>query len=83
VFRDTQFNRLIVRGVKMKWLEPWWSTAEQSNEFHQTFQRQLKKELSPAHELYGIPVKLIGRRGDNDDPLFEFSDGSGKAQWCT
>ena len=62
----------------MEWLEPWWSTSEQSAEFHETFQRELRLELSTSHELYGIPVKLIGRHGGSDDALFELLDGSGR-----
>ena len=62
----------------MEWLEPWWSTSEQGEEFHDKIQRQLRLELSPSHELYGVPVKLIGRHGGSDDALFELLDGSGR-----
>lgn len=62
----------------MEWLEPWWPTAGQGEEFQRTFQRQLELELSPGHELYGVPVKLIGRHGGCDDALFELLDGSGR-----
>jgi hypothetical protein len=62
----------------MEWLEPWWSTEEQGQDFCETFRRQLELELSPGHELYGVPLRLIGRHGGSDDALFEFLDGSGR-----
>lgn len=62
----------------MKWLEPWWPTEGQGREFHETFERQLENELSPGHELYRVPVKLLGRHGGSDDALFELLDGSGR-----
>ena len=62
----------------MEWLEPWWPTDGKGAEFQQIFERQLKLELSSGHELYGVPVKLIGRHGGCDDALFEFLDDSGQ-----
>ncbi|GGX22657.1 hypothetical protein [Undibacterium macrobrachii] len=61
----------------MYWLDPWWSTENHSPEFHQIFLKQLHLELPPDHALFGIPVRLIAR-GDSDDALFQFLDGSGK-----
>ncbi|WP_437227686.1 hypothetical protein SH661x_000503 [Planctomicrobium sp. SH661] len=61
----------------MIWLEPWWSTEDQSAAFHETFLRQLKLEVPPGHPLFGAPVRLIAR-GNGDDALFEFLDGSGR-----
>lgn len=61
----------------MKWLEPWWSTQEMDDSFHETFARQLTLETRPGHSLYEVPVKLIGR-GHGDDALFELKDGSGR-----
>lgn len=62
----------------MEWLEPWRPTEGQGREFHETFRRELERELSPGHELYGVPVRLIGRHAASDDALFELLDGSGR-----
>lgn len=59
----------------MKWLDPWWSTEDQTAEFHDRFSQQLKMEAGPAHELSGIDARIIAR-GDGDDCLFELLDGS-------
>jgi hypothetical protein len=61
----------------VEWLEPWWSTEDQSDHFRETFLRQLRLELSPAHALFGLPARVIGR-GDGDDALFEILDGTGR-----
>ena len=61
----------------MEWLDPWWLTAEQGAHFHDTFLRQLRLEISPRHELFGVSARLIGR-GNGDDALFEFLDGSAR-----
>jgi hypothetical protein len=37
---------------------------------------QLKKELGPSHRLKNQQVRLIARRYDSDEALFELSDGS-------
>lgn len=41
------------------------------------FAEQLALEMSPGHELYNVPVRLIAR-GNGDDALFELRDGSGR-----
>ncbi|WP_146002127.1 hypothetical protein [Cupriavidus pauculus] len=61
----------------MEWLEPWWSTENMDNQFHETFARQLALEVPPGHELFELPARLIGR-GLGDDALFEILDGSGR-----
>lgn len=61
----------------IKWLEPWWSTEEMDADFHETFCKQLKLEVSPGHPLHNLPIELIGR-GNGDDVLFGIADGSGR-----
>ena len=61
----------------MEWLEPWCSVYQSEERFKESWNKQLQIELSPGHVLYGVPVKLIAR-GNGDDALFEFLDGSGR-----
>ncbi len=61
----------------MQWLEPWWSTATQDNEFHAGFKCELESEVGEGHPLKGIETRLIAR-GNGDDTLFELLDGSGR-----
>lgn len=62
----------------MEWLEPWCSVSQSEERFKESWNKQLQIELSPGHVLFGVPVKLIAR-GNGDDALFEFLDGSGRA----
>ena len=59
----------------MEWLEPWWSTEDHDQHFHEIFQRQLAREVPPGHCMHGLPAKLIAR-GNGDDALFQILDGS-------
>jgi len=61
----------------MEWLDPWWSTADRNAHFHEAFLKQLQLEVSPHHQMFGLPVRLIAR-GNGDDALFELLDGSGR-----
>lgn len=61
----------------MEWLEPWWSVEKLGQQLSQSWQAQLAIEVSPGHVLYEVPVKLLAR-GNGDDALFEFLDGSGR-----
>ena len=61
----------------MEWLDPWWSTAQMSDDFHETWEHQLVLEICPDDEIYGIPAKIIGR-GQGDDAVFDLLDGSGR-----
>lgn len=61
----------------MEWLDPWWSTVDQTDNFRATFLRQLQLEVSAQHEMFGLPARVIGR-GNGDDALFEILDGSGR-----
>ena len=61
----------------MEWLDPWWSTEDYDEHFHETFRQQLEREVPPGHCLYQMPVRLIAR-GNGDDALFRLLDGSGR-----
>ncbi len=65
------------KGHSVKWIEPWWSTENQTEDFRKKYELELQKELPPVHELYGLKMKLIGI-GDGVDCLFEILDGSGR-----
>jgi hypothetical protein len=41
-------------------------------------ERELNRELSVGHPLFGLPVKTLARRQDCDDVLFALQDGSGR-----
>jgi hypothetical protein len=57
---------------------PWWSTHEQSADFHARFIKQLRTEVGPGHVMYNVPARVIARHGPDDDTLFELLDGSGR-----
>lgn len=48
-------------------LEPWYVTD-------QNLADALKHEIAQGHILYGLSVKTVARRMDNDDVLFEILD---------
>ena len=56
----------------------WYYTTEEDEEYHKTFEGQLRREVAPGHDLYGVPVKLVARFDGTDDALFELLDGSGR-----
>jgi hypothetical protein len=61
----------------VEWLYPWWSTAEQTERFHETFAAQLKLEICADDPIYRIPARVIGR-GQGDDAVFQLLDGTGR-----
>ena len=61
----------------MEWLEPWWSADELDENVRSGLERQLVLEVPPGHEMFQVPVRLIGR-GNGDDALFQILDGSGR-----
>src|SRR5512137_1701291 len=61
----------------MEWLEPWWSTENRDAQFHESFRKQLEREVAPGHVMNGVLVKLIAC-GNGDDALFQILDGSGR-----
>ncbi|NIT60695.1 MAG: hypothetical protein GWN00_32175 [Aliifodinibius sp.] len=56
----------------MEWQDPW----QPANDNSQNIESELKKELNEGHKLYGKRLKVKARRIDNDDVLFELSDGN-------
>jgi len=57
----------------MELKEPWYAPSDPG-----TLERELAAELSPEHVLAGVKVKVIARRQDQDDVLFELLDGSAR-----
>lgn len=41
-------------------------------------EQELRSELAAGHSLYGLPVRTLARRQDNDDVLFQIEDGTGR-----
>jgi len=56
-------------GDEIKFLPPWMRIVSKGS-----LEKELAKELSSEHKLYGKKVKAIGKREDNDDVLFEIGD---------
>jgi hypothetical protein len=61
----------------MEWLDPWWSTENHTDELHESFRKQLEREVPPGHVMYQVSAKLIAR-GNGDDALFKILDGTGR-----
>ena len=62
----------------MEWLVPWYSVAD--NLAHAAgLERELSRELSAGHPLFGLSVRALGRRQDRDDVLFAVADGTERA----
>lgn len=55
------------------WLEPWYPVADA--DVRAGLERQLHQEISHRHVLFGERVRLIARRADTDDALFELANG--------
>src|SRR5262245_50495560 len=53
----------------IEWQKPWEAVADGT-----PLVAELNRELSPGHLLFGRLVSAVGRRGDNDDVLFELLD---------
>lgn len=69
----------------MIWLEPWVAIADldwdgdKKNTHVVGWERQLAREVGPSHILFGRVAKLIARRFDTDDALFQL-EGSEVAE---
>lgn len=61
----------------MEWLVPWHSVDDDSAQVA-GMERELKREVSVGHPLFGLQVKTLGHRQDCDDVLFAVEDGSGR-----
>ncbi len=42
----------------MEWFDPWWSTDDQDNHFHETFRNQLRLEVGPLIRCSGYALAL-------------------------
>ncbi len=54
----------------MEFLDPWYQVSDPA------LVAELKRELPPGHALYGKEVRVLARRMDRDDVLYEICDGS-------
>jgi hypothetical protein len=60
----------------MKWLEPWEAVRNSMDEVYLVgWESELMRETGPEHPLYQANAKLIARRFDCDDALFQLDDG--------
>ena len=59
--------------MQIEWLEPW--VPIQRPDEREALQAVLHSELSASHPLFGLSVVALARRYDQDDVLFELSDG--------
>jgi hypothetical protein len=55
----------------VEWLEPWYPVCDAT--VRAGLECQLRLEASRRHILFGESVRLIARRSDTDDALFELS----------
>jgi hypothetical protein len=61
----------------VEWLLPWHSVGDDPVQVA-GMERELQRELSPRHPLFGMLVKTLARRQDCDDVLFAVQDGTGR-----
>ncbi|WP_373413901.1 hypothetical protein [Ensifer aridi] len=60
----------------MKWLEPWEPVRNFMDEAYLlAWELELALETGPGHPLYQTKAKLIARRFDCDDALYQLEDG--------
>jgi hypothetical protein len=59
--------------MEIMWPEPW-APIERPDK-REALQAELHSELSASHPLFGLSVVALARRYDQDDVLFELSDG--------
>jgi hypothetical protein len=74
---ENESSEPALRNTQMEWLEPWWSTADADDSFHEAWEQQLRLEICEDNPIFGIPARIIGR-GEGDDAVFELLDGSGR-----
>jgi hypothetical protein len=59
--------------MAFEWLEPWYRVDDPA--VCSGLEEQLQREISKRHVLSGERARLIARRADTDDALFEISNG--------
>lgn len=64
------------REDAIDWLVPWHPIRDGSPDHGLV--RELSREVSSRHVLYGVRARPVAHRQDCDDILFELLDGSGR-----
>lgn len=64
------------RDSSQKWASAWYPVEDEAT--GSALGDQLLREVGPGHLLYGIPVRTLGRRVDNDDVVYALADGTGR-----
>lgn len=65
----------LIPGDEVHFLKPWHKYLGNPNSF---LEKELHREMPETHVLFGKKVTAIANRQDNDDVLFELSDGPHK-----
>jgi tetratricopeptide (TPR) repeat protein len=61
-----------------EFLDPWFSTDEETEGYHDGFLNRLQAAVGPEHVLYGLPMRLRGHSSRLSNTLFEILDGTGR-----
>ena len=61
-----------------EFLEPWFSTHEETENWLEGFVNRLQAAVGPEHVLFGLPVRVIGHSSRLQNTLFEILDGTGR-----
>ena len=61
----------------MEWLRPWHSIESDETQVA-AMERELRREVTEGHALFGLPVRGLARRQDCDDVLFAIADGTNR-----
>jgi hypothetical protein len=61
----------------VEWLVPWRPISDDPAQA-KGMERELARELSGDHQLFGLPVRAAASRQDCDDVLFAAEDGTGR-----
>lgn len=63
------FEEFLEDMMKIYFIEPWEEVIN-----NEALEKQLTSEVSDKHLLYGLTLKAVARRGDNDDVLYYCND---------
>ena len=79
ILRPVQMIQLFIGGGLggVEWIVPWYSVADDSAQVA-AIERELRREMSVGHPLFGLPVRTLACRQDCDDVLFAIEDGTGR-----
>jgi hypothetical protein len=73
----TSRSEALVDNSKVTWLIPWHANVPRP-EANDGSAKELHREMTKSHPLFGITVRDVAYRQDCDDVLFELLDGSGR-----